>query len=93
MAKPVLKALVDALPLPPRGTFTTKGTAGRTPITNFCQTDASAVQALVAGMTSESKSALEFVVANNLSGYGTRFSFGIACQRFFVAEIAHELVD
>jgi hypothetical protein len=92
-ALPSLKALTDGLGLPPRGSFSTKGAAGKTSFTDFCQTHTTQVQAIVAGLSATSTSVLAFAVRHNLSGYGSNFPWGTACHHFFVAEIAHELVD
>lgn len=92
-ALPDLKTLVNALVLPPRGEFTTKGAAGKTSITDFCQSNKAQVQNIVAGLANPKKSVLNFSVFHDLTGYHKAFDWGIARHHFFVAEIAHELVD
>jgi len=93
-AKPGLKALVDSLPLPPRGSFTTKGVAGKTDFAQFCQDNATEIAAITAKVGNANESVLAFVNAQNLTSYAPRqLAWGIASHHLFVAEIAQELTD
>lgn len=95
---PDIRALVAAMELPARGSFTSKGVAGKDDITKHCADRQSVIDAIVAGQKPAkpgvpSKNLLQFTIDHNLSGYGTAYAWVIACHHFFVAEIAHELVD
>lgn len=101
-AAAVLGATVPAfpgtlLPLPARGSFTTRATPapGMTDIRTFTTANSAAISAIVRGELSAS-GMKTYVDANNLTRLfmpSGPFGPGIMSHHLFVAELAHEIVD
>jgi hypothetical protein len=101
-AAAVLGATVPAfpgtlLPLPARGTFTTRATPGpgMTDIRTFATTNSAAINTIV-GSEHRATGMKTYVDANNLTRLfqpAGPFDSGIMSHHLFVAELAHEIVD
>jgi hypothetical protein len=96
-ANATIQNQITSLPLPPRGSFTTKGAAGQIDLAQFCANNAAAITAITNSASKANESLVEFVNNQDLTGYvrasSYRFLWGVAAHHFFVAEIAHELFD
>jgi hypothetical protein len=91
---PAIRAQLDSLPLPPRGSFTT-GTAkaGQTNLQAFAASHAKEIRDILRRESTRS-GLLRFINDNNLARFAPfQFDQGISAHHFFVAELAHELTE
>jgi hypothetical protein len=82
-----IKDEMDTLPLPPRGSFTTKGVAGKRSFEEFAKANKDAIAKMPVGRL------VSFINGNDLTRWGGIDWGPFTAHEFFVAEIAHELYD
>jgi hypothetical protein len=91
------RAIADqltSLPLPPRGSFTSKDPAAPTSIQKFCKNHSAAIAAILARQVNRNTGLLWFININDLARFGGfQFNFGLSAHHFIVAELAHEATE
>lgn len=85
---------IASLPLPPRGSFTSKDPNAPTSIQKFCNDNKTAITTILSRQVSPNTGLLWFINVNNLARFGGfKFDFGLSAHHFFVAELAHEVTE
>jgi hypothetical protein len=91
---PKMLEQLNSVTLPPRGSFTTKGTPGLTSLQQFYADNARALQVILTNQDHPGHGLLKFLNDNDLGRFpGYTFYQGVAAHHFFAAEVAHELTD
>ena len=91
------RAIADqlaSLPLPPRGSFTSKDPTAPGSIQKFCNDHSAAIAAILARQANRNTGLLWFINTNDLARFGGfQFDFGLSAHHFIVAELAHEATE
>jgi hypothetical protein len=86
--KDALRRQLASLPLPPRGTFTSKDPTANGSIQKFCVEHRHEIDDI-----KNHGILLQFMNDNRIARFGEPWSFGLAAHHFFVAELAHEVTE
>jgi hypothetical protein len=91
------RAIADqlaSLPLPPRGSFTSKDPTAPTSIQKFCKDHSTAIASILSRQANRNSGLLWFINTNDLARFGGfKFDFGLSAHHFIVAELAHEVTE
>jgi hypothetical protein len=91
------RAIADqlaSLPLPPRGSFTSKDPTAPTSIQKFCKDHSTVIASILSRQANRNSGLLWFINTNDLARFGGfKFDFGLSAHHFIVAELAQEVTE